>query len=295
MKALESPEDYSLYICNWSDSEREYIEGLEKVFARFVDEKAKNRLKELYEAMNKHFVAISKAARTTNKYVSDKAKIYREIMSITHKDYNKFFFETLLQLDDDLAELQMLVQKIVFELEGVTKLQIQTVEKAVRSILEIDSDISITAELNRLYESDWKEKRFKSFDYQTSMMLDYLANMNLSTNDEEIIQELGKVVTGFEIEYWNDFKIEDFYEAFSKMVTQLNNYQVQDNVGADEIKVTISAGNEEEKITQFNKGELSGTSQLMFNKIKSTIDNFGESLSYDEKMQVLAKVFSEIM
>ena len=295
LKALESPEDYSLYICNWSDSEREYIEGLEKVFARFVDEKAKNRLKELYEAMNKHFVAISKAARTTNKYVSDKAKIYREIMSITHKDYNKFFFETLLQLDDDLAELQMLVQKIVFELEGVTKLQIQTVEKAVRSILEIDSDISITAELNRLYESDWKEKRFKSFDYQTSMMLDYLANMNLSTNDEEIIQELGKVVTGFEIEYWNDSKIEDFYEAFSKMVTQLNNYQVQDNVGADEIKVTISAGNEEEKITQFNKGELSGTSQLMFNKIKSTIDNFGESLSYDEKMQVLAKIFSEIM
>lgn len=295
LKALESPEDYSLYICNWSDSEREYIEGLEKVFARFVDEKAKNRLKELYEAMNKHFVAISKAARTTNKYVSDKAKIYREIMSITHKDYNKFFFETLLQLDDDLAELQMLVQKIVFELEGVTKLQIQTVEKAVRSILEIDSDISITAELNRLYESDWKEKRFKSFDYQTSMMLDYLANMNLSTNDEEIIQELGKVVTGFEIEYWNDSKIEDFYEAFSKMVTQLNNYQVQDNVGADEIKVTISTGNEEEKITQFNKGELSGTSQLMFNKIKSTIDNFGESLSYDEKMQVLAKVFSEIM
>ena len=48
-------------------------------------------------------------------------------------------------------------------------------------------------------------------------------------------------------------------------------------------------------ITQFNKGELSGNSQLMFNKIKSTIDNFGESLSYDEKMQVLAKIFSEIM
>lgn len=295
LKALESPEDYSLYICNWSNLERAYIEGLEKIFVRYVDKKAKNRLKELYEAMNKHFVAISKAARTTNKYVSDKAKTYREIMSITHKDYNKFFFETLLQLDRDLTELQMLVQKIVLELERVTKLQIQTVKKAVRSILEIDSDISITAELNRLYQSDWKEKRFKLFDYQTSMMLDYLANMNLSTSDEEIIQELGKIVTGFEIEYWNDSKIEDFYEAFSKTVTQLNNYQVQDNVGADEIKITISTGNEEEKITQFNKGELSGTSQLMFNKIKATIDNFGESLSYDEKMQVLAKIFSEIM
>ena len=295
LKALESPEDYSLYICNWSETETAYIESLEKIFAHYIDKMAKNRLKELYEAMNKHFVAISKAARTTNKYVSEKAKLYREIMSITHKDYNKFFFETLLQLDDDLSELQMIIQKIVLELESVTKLQIQTIEKAVRTVLEIEPDVSITAELNRLYQAEWKEKRFKSFDYQTSMMLDYLANMNLATGDEEIVQELGRVVTGFEIEYWNDSKIEDFYEAFSKMVAQLNNYQVQDNVGADEIKVTICTGNEEEKITQFNKGELSGTSQLMFNKIKSTIDNFGESLSYDEKMQVLAKIFSEIM
>ena len=245
--------------------------------------------------MNKHFVAISKASRTTNKYVSEKAKLYREIMSITHKDYNKFFFETLLQLDSDLSELQMVIQKIIVELESVTKLQIQTVEKAIRTVLEIEPDVSITAELNRLYEGEWREKRFKSFDYQTSMMLDYLANMNLATSDEEITQELGRVVTGFEIEYWNDSKIEDFYETFLKMVTQLNDYQVQDNVGTDEIKVTISTGNEEEKITQFNKGKLSGNSQLMFNKIKSTIENFGESLSYDEKMQVLAKVFSEIM
>ena len=245
--------------------------------------------------MNKHFVAISKAARTTNKYVSDKAKLYREIMSISHKDYNKFFFETLLQLDDDLSELQIVIQKVVMELENVTVLQLQTVEKAVRSALEIESDVSITAELNRLYEADWKEKRFKSFDYQTSMMLDYLANMNLMISDDEMVQEIGKIVTGFEIEYWNDSKVEDFYDAFSKMVTQLNEYQVQDNVGTNEIKVTISTGNEEEKITQFNKAELSGNSQLMFNKIKSTIENFGESISYDEKMQVLAKIFSEIM
>lgn len=68
--------------------------------------------------MNKHFVAISKAARTTNKYVSEKAKQYREIMSISHKDYNKFFFETLLQLDDDLSELSMIIQKLFWNLRA---------------------------------------------------------------------------------------------------------------------------------------------------------------------------------
>ena len=295
LKALDNPEDYSLYICNWTSEQAAYISGLEEIFNKYIDKSAKNRLKELFAAMNKHFVAISKAARTTNKYVSDNAKHYREIMSITHKDYNRFFFETLLQITEDLQELVMQINTIVSELENVTNLQVAILEKAVRSVLDIDESVSITEELNRVYEADWKEKRFKSFDYQTSLMLDYISNMNLSMNDSEIVQELGRIVTGFEVEYWNDSKVEDFYEAFSKMVGQLNDYVVQKNVGSDEIKITINTGDEKEKVTQFNKTELSGTSQMMFNKMKATIDNFGESISYEEKMQVLAKLFSEIM
>ncbi|MEI7884699.1 MAG: hypothetical protein WCI30_05045 [Clostridia bacterium] len=295
LKALDSPEDYSLYICNWTSEQLKYISGLEEIFSKYIDKSAKNRLKELFAAMNKHFVAISKAARTTNKYVSDNAKHYREIMSITYKDYNRFFFETLLHMNEDLQELLLQIKTITLELENVTNLQMKTLERAIRTVLYIGTDVSITEELNRVYEADWKEKRFKSFDYKTSSMLDYLGNMNLNMSDSKVIQELGRIVTGFEIEYWNDSKVEDFYEAFSKMETQLNDYVVQETVGSNEIKITIIAGDEEEKVTQFNKTELSETSQMMFNKMKATIDNFGESISYEEKMQVLAKLFSDIM
>jgi len=283
LKALDSPENYSLYICNWTPEQVEYINGLENVFSSYIDRTAKNRLKELFAAMNKHFVAISKSARTTERYVSESAKHYREIMSVTYKDYNRFFFETLLDLNQDMQELVILIKNVTFELENVIHLQLDTLEKAIRTVLEIDKEISITKELNRIYEADWKEKRFKSFDFQTSAMLDFLGNMNLNMSDEETIQELGKIVTG------------DFYEAFSNMVLQLNDYVVQDTVGSDEIKITINAGADQEKITQFNKTELSVKSQMMFNKMKSTIDNFGESISYEEKMQVLARLFSEIM
>lgn len=295
IKALDSPEDYSLYICNWTEEQVAYISGLEEIFDRFIDKSAKNRLKELCAAMNKHFVDISKAARTTERYVSEDAKHYREIMSITYKDYNKFFFETLVGLNPDLQELVYLIKKVKQELENVLTLQLDTLGKVISSVLKIDKDVSITGELCRIYETDWKEKRFKSFDFQTSAMLDFLENMNPNMSDDDTIQELGKIVTGFEIVYWNDSKIEDFYEAFTKMVSQLNNYEIQDTIGNNEIKITINAGEDEEKITQFSKTELSGNSQVMFNKMKSTIDNFGESISYEEKMQVLAKLFSEIM
>lgn len=296
LKALDSPEDYTIYICNWTQEQKDYIRGLEEVFSNFRDKAAKNRLKELFIAMNKHFVAISKAARTTNKYVSEDTKYYRDIMSVTYKDYNKFFFEVLLQINDDMQNLVMQIKNITHELENVTALQITALKKAVKTVLDINPTTSIAEELHRIYEAEWKGKRFKSFDYQTSAMLDYLSSINIKMSDTEIVQELGRIVTGFEVEYWNDSKVEDFYNTFFKMVTQLNSYVIQNTVGSDEIKITINTGdNEEEKVTQFNKAELSGTSQIMFNKMKATIDNFGESITYEEKMQVLAKLFSEIM
>lgn len=295
LKALDSPDDYCLYICNWTKEQSQYISELETVFERYIDKQAKNRLKELFVAMNKHFVSISKAARTTDKYVSDYAKRYREIMSITYKDYNRFFFDTLLQMNEDTQELVVMIKKIATELENVTNMQIAVLDKAIRRILSVQDGISIAQDLKHKYESDWKAKSFKSFDYQTSAMLEYLSNMNAEANDDEVVRTLGQIVTGFEVEYWNDSKIEDFYELFEKMVTQLNDYIVKDKVGTDEIKITIDAGDSEQKVTQFNKTELSGMSQIMFNKMKATIDNFGESVSYEEKMQVIAKLFTEVI
>lgn len=295
IKALERPEDYSLYICNWNSEQQEYISSLEKIFDKYIDEAAKNRLKELFEAMNKHFVSISKSARTTNKYVSDYTKHYREIMSITHKDYNKFFFETLVQINSDLQELVIQIKTVKTELENVTDMQIEKLKKIIRKALGIGVDDSINKELIRVYEESWKEKRFKVFDYKTNLILDYLCDMNCEISDVDIVKELGKIITGFEIEYWNDSKIEDFYEEFSKSIEQLNNYVVQDTVGKDEVKITINSGNDKETVTQFNRTELSRTGQMMFNKIKTTIDNFGESIGYEEKLQVIAKLFSDIM
>ena len=295
IKALDNPDDYSLYICNWTSAQESYILGLEDIFKAFVSKDAKNRLKELFEAMNKHFVTISKSARTTNKYVSEDTKHYRDIMSVTCKDYNKFFFEVLPQINSDLQMLVVQMQNIIKELHCVTELQLETLEKAVRTALNLKKEDAISQYLSVKFEDEWKSKMFKSFDYQTSAMLDYLSTMNPEISDLEIIKELGRIVTGFEVEYWNDSKVEDFYETFTKMITQLDDYVVSSSVGDNEVKVTINTGNEEEKVTQFNKTELSGTSQMMFNKMKSTIENFGSSISQEEKMQVLAKLFTEIM
>ena len=48
-------------------------------------------------------------------------------------------------------------------------------------------------------------------------------------------------------------------------------------------------------ISRFSEEELSTNGQVMLNKIKSTIKNFGESLSYEEKLNVMSLIFKDII
>ena len=106
---------------------------------------------------------------------------------------------------------------------------------------------------------------------------------------------MANVITGFEIGYWNDSKLEDFEETLSRIINQIDEYEIKKDLDENEVKIVSQNGGEERKTTLFDKHELSNNGLIMFNKMKSTIDNFGQSLSQEEKMQIVARLLEEIM
>lgn len=295
LKAFENPEDYSIFICNWEIGQQTYIEELESIYIAYLKGKTRNRLKNLLEAMNSHFAAVSKCARTTDKYVSQKTKQYRDIMSLTYKDYNAFFFDVLMQIDGDFESLPVQLRRIIKELESVVSLQISEAENVVRKVFGIATEESLSVWFKDKYINDWEAKSQKVFDYQTNAFLEYFKSFDASKDNVGIVQDLSNVVTGFEVDYWNDSKMEDFEETLIRIYTQLEEYQLKADLDDNEVKIVIQSGGENLRTTQFGKHELSNNGQMMFNKMKSTIDNFGQSLSQEEKMQIVAKLLEEIM
>ncbi|MBD5482601.1 MAG: hypothetical protein HDR15_08815 [Lachnospiraceae bacterium] len=295
IKAFENPEDYSIYICNWNKKQREYIEGVEALFGGYRNSKSKSRLKDLLNAMNTHFAGVSKSARTTEKFVSKKTKLYRDIMSVSYKDYNAFFFEVLPQINGDLSELSYELGVIKNELENVSKLQLAEVDRIIRKVFDITDESLIVDYFARKYEDDWSQKEHKVFDYQTNAMIEYLKTFNQANEDNKFIDELAQVITGFEIAYWNDSKMDDLYDTLARIRTQLENFEVKESLEDNEVKIIIQAGNENLRSTQFDKQELSRNGQVMLNKMKSTLENFGQSLSQEEKMQIITRLLEEIM
>lgn len=295
VKAFENPEDYTLFICDWKADQNAYIEALEKTFAGFLHGETRSRLKRLHEAMNSHFASVSKSARTTERYVSEATKQYRDLMSVTYKDYNAFFFEVLTQINEDIEELPFQIKKIKEELENVIVLQDQECEKAIRRVLSINEKERLGAWLKKRYSDSWEKKAQKIFDYQTSSFLDFTKSINQNLTDMEITRALANAITGFEIDYWNDSKLDDFEDSLSRIVSQIEGYEIKSGLDDNEIKIVIQTGGEEKRTTLFDKQELSTNGQMMLNKMKATINNFGQSLSQEEKMQIVTRLLEEIM
>lgn len=295
LKAFDNAEDYSLFICNWDDSQEAYISNLEDIYGEFLSRRSKNRLKALLDAMNTHFASLSKSALTTDKYVSPKAKQYRDILNISYKDYNAFFFDVLTKIESDYGNLVVQLKNIKNELENVFKLQMSDADKLVRNVFGIKREASISEWLNEKYENDWSSKAHKVFDYHTNAFLEFVRNNNIQKKDIDVIQDLANVITGFGVDYWNDSKIDDFEEILRRVIAQLDGYTVKDKLSDDEIKIVIQSGGEELKTSQFDRQSLSSNGQIMFNKMKATISNFGESISQEEKMQIIARLLEEIM
>ena len=292
LEALEHANDYTLYICDWDEEQKHYISGLENLFASYLSTDSKNRLKELFNAMARHFTAISKSSRTTDKYVSEKTKKYRDLLSLTHKDYNTFFFEELCVLGEDYDEILNAVSNAKQDLETVINKQVLSLSQMIKKIMGGDSGIS-WKNLKKKLLPTWNAKKQRLLDYQINAVFEVVESED-SDNDLVWVNRITNAIIGFEIEYCNDDKETDVKECLERIMKQLNGVSNSEIASENEIKIVLEdEGNT--KTALLDNGELSSMSQVMFNKMKTTIDNFGQSLSPEEKVRVLAKLLSEMM
>ena len=292
LDAFNRPEEYTLYICNWDILQKGFVEKLEALFSEYINTSSRNRLKELYNAMNRHYTSIAKSARTTEKYVSSKTKKYREIMGMSYKDYNAFFFQVLSTLGVDYDEIIASISRAKFELENVVQKQVESISYIVKLSFGMNSDSSWN-DLKTEYLPRWERKKQRLLDYQVTALFDVIAT-EASENSYTWATRIANAISGFEIEYWNDEKETELANCLLRIRKQFDETSEVIETSENEIRLVIEE-NDGQKVAQIENRELSSMSQTMFNKMKTTIDNFGMALSPEEKIQVLAKLLSEIM
>lgn len=141
------------------------------------------------------------------------------------------------------------------ELESVSEKQYVRALRVVKQVFDVDENEDLIVALHSLYVDSWEEKSQRAFDYTTNGVLDIVSKVNDYT-EEEFVNELAKVVTGFELSYWADNKINDFEEILRDTVNRLHEYNPTEGLQEGEMKITIESSDGNPIISQFSQGVI---------------------------------------
>lgn len=294
---VRRPSDYSFSIASWSREQIDFLDSLELMFKDYIreDSLSKNRLKAIYEAMLSHYKNVSKFARTTQVYVSDETKMYRRILEKSTTNYSSFFFKKLKDLSCDFDSALSVVKNSKIDLENATMGLSNELTKEFLLVFDVLSDIPLSGMIENRYKNNWEAKRKKSFDYYTNAFLELASKVTSADEDYTIILNISKVLTGFELIYWNDSHKNEFITRLNEIKTKLDSYEASDSLTGKEAKMTLVTSSGIEKTLIFDKSDLGALSQTVKNKINATFGNYGMAISYDDKVQIVLSILEDLM
>jgi len=294
---VKRPDDFSFTIASWTKKELDYLDALEQLFSDYVDPNnlSKNRLKAIYEAMFSHYKNVSKFARTTQEYATTETKAYRKLLEKSYSSYSDFVFKKLKTIGGSYEATLAAIKTIKLELESAINELCVDLAHSICTLFNYETNTSIAQLLGKKYRDEWVAKRQKSFDYCTNAFLEFTSTVGESELDCNVIVSLSKSLTGFELMYWSDSHKVEFLDKLKDIKDKLDAYEVKNSLGETETRMTLKTSDGQEKSVVFDRSDLSPLSQTIKNKINATFNNYGMSVTYDDKVQVLLSLIEDLM
>lgn len=308
----ENPGNYSVVLENWNEEKTLYLSQLEQLFEKHIHEQEKvyNSFAYIVSAMNRWYMSLPK-------YAKEMTKIYKgnenfKTISASHRK----FVSSLKQLDINPREY--LFEK-VFVLFGFKEFSADVVDNITQTKKEYDGAI---VALNKALVSDVKiiftPKSQEVRGSLTSIIQDWYSSlkdttiqhlfannenqildlMKTITNDEiTFIQRLAKAVTALRVEDWNEGTISTFIKdliVFKEAIEDYDSQIIGETSAADSYKLITTDSEGREIVKTFNRSEYSTRAQLLYNEITNSIDEMGQSITEQEKRQILIEILETL-
>lgn len=302
----ESPEDYSVILEDWSEDKAKYLLGLENLFQEYVSEREK-----VYNGFAYMLLAMNRWYMNLPKYAKELSKNYVGNNNFSPIDMRKKkFINSLKQLDDNPREY--LIEK-VFAILGkheyldtavplIREIKAEWDNAVLNLIKELITDVktifakqevrgSLASVIKDWYEMLSPDTLQHLFAGNENRILSLMATV---PNDEAtFIQRLAKAATSLRIEDWDAKMIMSFIsdlKAFKQTVEEYNGRKhTDDTQGYDIYKVSFG-----EVTRTFNKVEYSDRARLLLTELTNSLEEMGQSISEQEKRQVLIELLQQL-
>lgn len=312
-----SPELFSLYYLEWNEEKEYFIEKMEILFKDYIvlSEKMTNPYDFIALAMKRWYLALPKFTKEAKRDL-DGNKIDRKNINFlsslrTEMSSQELLFEQV-PIDFGYTKFNSELYIDIKETKKVyDELLLQTNKRIIKEVKLIFSSHNEMAleKLERISLTsiikDWLDTLDPNIETQVfSDGTDKCLNLfnNITADENDFIIRLSKITTDLRVEDWNGDTFQRFknrLNIYKETAEQYNDNQFDndkiDEMEANVYQVSFIGKDGELVVKRFEKTDRSKRGELLFNTIEAQLSAMGQSISENEKRQVLMEILSNLL
>ena len=308
-----APENYTISYLAWDEEKSAYVERLAELFADNIVEAdcAVNAYDYVYKAMRRWYLALPKYSKETKKNIYGEAidKRFLKVLKLLKQELsaNEVLFKEL-PLIWGYTELKTAVCQ---EIEGCKKFYDAQLGMLKHSLAEeVKQEFSLPAHQERMQQlslasviKDWcdnlEQAAFEElFNDGTDRCLALFKTVG---NDEgAFIASLARLAVGLRLEDWDDKTFAQFKAKLEQYKQTAVEFHSEKNTAAEKVgeaasyQLTFIDDNGAAVTKRFNKVAYSKRGKLLFNALNAEIEAMGQSITEQEKRQILMEVIKKL-
>lgn len=303
----EKPEVYSVQMEDWDTDKTDYLSALEALFSEYIidKERAQNSFAYLASAIDRWYLALPKCAKdmlrrySTDKAVSKKHKGFFQLLKTPKTNARDFLMLQIPSAFEESTVNESVTDQVNCCKQELDSAKTDLVARIIREITAVfagTNDTSLKTLLTEWYEGLSKNTIQNLFANNENAILKLISTV---TNDEHTFAErIAKAVTGLRIDDWNNTILDQFRTSLISFKETIEAFdstadQRQDNKGKQYRIVTVNENGEEE-VKSFDRVEYSRRAELLYRDITGAISDMGQSISEQEKRQVLFEILESL-
>lgn len=307
-----NPSRYSVSFVDWNQEKEDFISKLTNVFYEYIIETERriNSYEFISNAMKRWYLSLPKYSRECKTHpngiaIDQRFSLFLRAIGRENSSYDLLFvklpkiFGYSDKFSSGLAEniqcakncYDKLIPELLTNLEHLIKADFINPKNH-----DLESRMSLTSVIREWLENLNPEVFNELFADGSERLLELCKT--ISNDTMAFVNRVAKLVTGLRVEDW-DSSTQILFEAkllsYKKTIESFKSRTVNEapDVSGYKILFVDSSGKHIEK--NFDKVERSSRGQLLYNQIASALSSMGQSISTQEKRQVIMEVLEELI
>lgn len=310
----ENPKAFIAFMEDWNEDKSGYIDSLAGLFSDYIISKEKdyNTFTFVVSAMSRWYMSLPKYAKELKAKYRGMNKAPDKIPSVQVKFINslrlsdinarEFLFDRLFGIfkQNDLANIIDNVRNAKTTFDQAKRNLIQCLVNDVKEIFKSGQadNASLTSIIKDFVERLKPTTLNFLFPNEEHKVLQLMSN--IGNDDKVFIERLAKVVTDLRIDDWTEDTVPQFTTELEQIKRAVLDYDLaasrieNTTVGSHAYKVSFVGKDGKEIIKAFDKTSYSDRGKLLYNEIANALDEMGQSITEQEKRQILMEFIEKM-